>query len=89
VHRAGQSHIHNCPQVKIPDLNQVIQLYEQVTAAGGAFAPARVVAIALNTGHLPPDQAAQALQATQVATGLPCTDVFRYGADPLLPGILG
>lgn len=23
------------------------------------------------------------------ATGQPCTDVFRYGADPLLPGILG
>jgi len=88
VHRAGQSHIHNCPQVKIPDLNQVIQLYEQVTAAGGAFATTRVVAIALNTGHLPADQADQALQATQEATGLPCTDVFRYGADPLLPGIL-
>jgi uncharacterized NAD-dependent epimerase/dehydratase family protein len=47
-----------------------------------------VVAIALNTGHLPADQADQALQATQEATGLPCTDVFRYGADPLLPGIL-
>ncbi|HEY9806076.1 MAG TPA: DUF1611 domain-containing protein, partial [Candidatus Obscuribacterales bacterium] len=52
VHRAGQTHIRNFPHVPIPPLPQVVELYETVATAGGAFAPAQVVAIALNTAHL-------------------------------------
>ncbi len=88
VHRAGQTHIYNCPQIKIPDLRCVVDLYEQVATAGGAFYPSPVVAIALNTGQLKPDAADRAIAQAEATTGLPCTDIFRYGAETILGPIL-
>ncbi|TVQ05996.1 MAG: DUF1611 domain-containing protein [Leptolyngbya sp. DLM2.Bin27] len=88
VHRAGQTHIHNFPQVQIPDLASVVTFYEQVATAAGAFAPAKVVAIALNTGHLTAPEAEAAIEAVAAQTKLPCADIFRTGADKLLTPIL-
>jgi uncharacterized NAD-dependent epimerase/dehydratase family protein len=89
VHRAGQTHIRNFPHVLIPPLPQVVELYETVATSGGAFAPAKVVAIALNTAHLDTAAAKQAIEQTQQETGLPCTDPVRFRADLLLDAILG
>jgi uncharacterized NAD-dependent epimerase/dehydratase family protein len=88
VHRAGQTHIQNFPSVKIPDLPSVIALYEQVATAAGAFHPAKVVAIALNAGHLTPEAAEKAIQSVEAQTKLPCADIFRTGANKLLAPIL-
>jgi uncharacterized NAD-dependent epimerase/dehydratase family protein len=88
VHRAGQTQIQSFPHVMIPPLPKVIQMYEIVATAGGAFAPTKVVAVALNTHHLEPTEAARAIEQAQVETGLPCTDVVRFGAEPLLDSIL-
>lgn len=88
VHRAGQTHIRSYPYIPIPPLPQVIQLYEAVAAAGGAFAAAPVVAVALNTAHLGEPQAQEAIARTEQETGLPCTDPVRYGADKLLAAVL-
>lgn len=88
VHRARQTHIQSFPQVQIPPLPKVIQLYETVATAGGAFAPARVVAIALNTFHLSEQEAEEAIEQAQLETGLPCTDAIRLGAEPLVEAIL-
>lgn len=87
VHRAGQACIHDC-DIPIPPLPKVIQVYETVAYAGGAFAETKVVAIALNTGHLDEEQAQQAIEQTQLETGLPCTDVVRFGAESLVEAIL-
>ncbi|MEP0871804.1 DUF1611 domain-containing protein [Trichocoleus desertorum AS-A10] len=89
VHRAGQTHIRNFAHVPIPPLRQVVELYETVATAGGAFAPAKVVAIALNTAHLDTATAKQFIEQTQQETGLPCTDPVRFRADLLLDAILG
>jgi uncharacterized NAD-dependent epimerase/dehydratase family protein len=88
VHRAGQTHIQNFQNIVIPPLPKVIQLYETVAIAGGAFAPAPVVGIALNTFGLTDAAAALAIEQTQLETGLPCTDALRFGAAPLLNAIL-
>ena len=88
VHRAGQTHIRNHPQVKIPPLPEVIQLYETVARAGGAFADVKVAAIALNTFHLNVSEAQTAIKQVQVETKLPCTDVVRFGADVILDTIM-
>lgn len=88
VHRAGQTQIHNCPDITIPPLSEVIRVYEAVVSAGGAFLAAPVVAIALNTHHLPDVEAKAAITSVQTLTGRPCTDVVRYGAEPILQGIL-
>ena len=88
VHRAGQTHIRNHPHVLIPPLVNVIQLYETVAAAGGAFNPAKVVAIALNTAHLDTETAQSAIAQTQSETNLPCSDPVRFGAETLLNAVM-
>ncbi|MGF1496133.1 MAG: DUF1611 domain-containing protein [Elainellaceae cyanobacterium] len=89
VHRAGQPHIRDLPDFPIPPLPEVIRVYETVAWAGGAFAPVKVAAIALNTFHLPENAAKAVIEQTQQQTGLPCTDVIRFGAgaiaDALIP----
>ena len=88
VHRPGQTHIRNHPQVEIPPLPDVIQLYETVAKAGGAFADVKVAAIALNTFHLNVSEAQQAIEQVQAETGLPCTDVVRFEADVILDTLM-
>ena len=88
VHREGQTQIHNAA-VTIPPLPGVIHLYETVASAGGAFGAVPVVAIALNTAHLNETSARQAIAAVEQETQLPCSDVVRFGAKPLLDAISG
>lgn len=88
VHRAGATHIRDLPQVPIPPLPQVIQLYETVASVAGAIEPVKVKAIALNTFSMDIETAKQVISETQQLTGLPCTDAVRFGADVLLSAIL-
>ncbi len=88
VHRAGQTHIKGMDYVPIPPLSQVIELYEQVAAAAGAFTPVPVVGVALNTFGWEERAALEQLRQVEAETGRPCTDVVRFGADPLLKAIL-
>ncbi|NJM46043.1 MAG: DUF1611 domain-containing protein [Alkalinema sp. RU_4_3] len=88
VHRAGQTAIRNFPQVPIPPLPKVIALYEAIAAGGGAFAGAKVGAIALNTAHMTSDEAYTAIQTTQEQTGLPCDDVIRNGGKAIIAALL-
>ncbi len=88
VHRAGQTTIRNQPQIPLPPIDRLIAALEAMAALArpgeGAAPPARVVAIALNTGHLAADQAAAALEAMAALTGLPCHDPVRAGGESLL-----
>ena len=77
VHRAGQKQIRNFPDVLIPPLPEVINLYETVARAGGAYEQAKVKVIALNTFHLDEAEAQRAIALTEHLTGLPCTDAVR------------
>jgi uncharacterized NAD-dependent epimerase/dehydratase family protein len=87
AHKAGQTHIKNHPHVPIAPLPQVIQLYEQVASAMGAFEPAKVIGISLNTYGLEERSATEAIAKIQAETGLPCTDPVRFGADVLLDAL--
>lgn len=88
VHQVTRTHIYHCPHIAIPPLGDVVALYETVARSAGAFEPAPVVGIALNTRGLDDSQAQAAMAETRASTGLPCTDVVRYGADRLLDAIL-
>jgi uncharacterized NAD-dependent epimerase/dehydratase family protein len=88
VHRAGQTQIQSFPHVTIPPLPKVVEVYETVATAGGAFTPAKIVGIALNTFHLDMEAAQQSIEQVQSEIGLPCTDPIRFGAAPLLDAIL-
>jgi uncharacterized NAD-dependent epimerase/dehydratase family protein len=86
VHRAGQKHIRSLPQIPLPPLGELVITLERMAAlarpADGE--PARVAAIALNTGHLEDGAAAAAIAAAQAETGLPCADPVREGGERLL-----
>lgn len=88
VHRAGATQIRDFPHVSLPPLAEVIQLYETVSSAGGAFGQVKVKAIALNTLGLNNREAEAIIQSTQELIGLPCSDVVRYGGATLLPAVL-
>ncbi|MDJ0903986.1 MAG: DUF1611 domain-containing protein [Xenococcus sp. MO_188.B8] len=87
VHCAGQTHIHDFPDVLIPPLPKVVQLYNAVASAAGTFGDVQVKAIALKTSHLDREQAQQAISQVSELTGLPCTDPVRFGAEKLLSAI--
>jgi uncharacterized NAD-dependent epimerase/dehydratase family protein len=87
VHRAGQDHIQDLPEVKIPPLPEVVHLYETVASAGGAFAPVKVKAIALNTFALDLAAAREEIARVQQQTRLPCTDAVRFGGEELLDAV--
>jgi uncharacterized NAD-dependent epimerase/dehydratase family protein len=88
VHRAGQAVIRNYPEVPIPPLPEVIAVFESLAYAGGAFAPAKIVGIALNTGHLDEATAKAEIEQVGLQTQLPCTDVVRFGGDLLLDAVM-
>jgi uncharacterized NAD-dependent epimerase/dehydratase family protein len=88
VHRAGQKHIRDLPDYLISPLPEVVKLYETVANAGGTFERVKVKAIALNTFHLSAEDAMSEIARVKQETGLPCTDVVRFGADELLDRIL-
>ncbi|MEM6715000.1 MAG: DUF1611 domain-containing protein [Cyanobacteria bacterium P01_D01_bin.6] len=88
VHRLGQTHIRNHPTIPVPSLAQAIELYEAIAAAGGCFTQAKTVGIALNTYGFDEKLARAAIATATSETGLPATDVVRFGAEPLLESIL-
>jgi uncharacterized NAD-dependent epimerase/dehydratase family protein len=87
VHRAKAIYIRDLPDVIIPPLPEVIQMYETVASGGGAFGKVKVNAIALNTFGLDTETARHEISSTQDLTGLPCTDAVRFGAGVLLSAI--
>ncbi len=87
VHRAGAKHIRDLPDIMIPPLPEVIQLYETVASAGGTYGDVKVKAIALNTYGMDTPAAKDAIESTAQVTGLPCSDVVRFRGNTLLPAI--
>ena len=88
VHRAEAKHIRDLPEITIPPLPEVIKLYETVASAGGTFGNVKVKAIALNTFGMDENAAKQIIQSTTELTGLPCSDVVRFGGETLLSAII-
>lgn len=87
VHRSRAKHIYDFPEILIPPLPEVIKLYETVASAGGTFGNVKVKAIALNTFGMDTATANREIKSTSQLTGLPCSDVVRFGGKPLLSAI--
>jgi uncharacterized NAD-dependent epimerase/dehydratase family protein len=65
----------------------VVRLYEEVSRAAGSLPGAKVTGIALNSAYLSEAEARAAIAQTADETGLPVTDVVRFGAEELLRAI--
>ena len=84
VHQAGRRTLIHHDEVTIPPLPELIELHERVMAP---LFPSRVIGIALNTVGLEEAAARRAVQATETHTGLPTTDVVRFGPRRLVEAV--
>ena len=84
-HQVGRTIMRGTPATPVPSLQTMIGLYEAITHP---VYPARVVGIALNLMSLTDaGEAKDYVQQVQAETGLPATDVVRYGAGSLVDAI--
>jgi uncharacterized NAD-dependent epimerase/dehydratase family protein len=76
-HEADRTRLRHT-DVPMPTLTHWIELYQAMLLP---LHPGRVVGIALNTQGMAPTAARDLIAETARATGLPCADVVREGAD--------
>ncbi len=88
VHKINLERIQHFPDFTIPPIQEVINLYQTVAAAGGTFTSPQIVGIALNTFGVGENKARNAIATLTRTTGLPCTDVVRFNPGPILEAIL-
>ncbi|MCG9126655.1 DUF1611 domain-containing protein [Candidatus Poribacteria bacterium] len=70
--------------VPLPHITEMISHYELLTAP---IKPAKVIGIALNCYDLSEAEAEEAIYSVERETGLPATDVVRFGAEKLVDAI--
>ena len=70
--------------VPLPPLTEMIAQYEAMAAP---IKPAKVIGLALNCFDLSDTEAREAVRQTEAETGLPATDVVRFGADKLVDAV--
>jgi uncharacterized NAD-dependent epimerase/dehydratase family protein len=85
-HDPTRPHMRGLPHYPVVDLAECIDANLRVARL---TSPAvRFVGMALNTAKLGEAEARDLLAATSEAHGLPCTDPFRFGADPIIDHLL-
>ncbi len=72
--------------VPLPSLTDMIRQYEMLTQP---IKPAKVIGVALNCFDLSEQESYEAIDAVETETGLPATDVVKFGAEKLVDAILG
>jgi len=83
-HQPSRKHLRHHPEVPILPLREFIELSERVMAP---LFPSRVVGIALNCVDLSDAAARDAVARAEAETGLPATDVIRFGPDRLAEAV--
>ena len=85
VHRAGDTELEGVPGHPILPLPELVELYERLALP---VRPARVAAVALNTGRFDEEGARAVIAATESEVGLPTDDPVRFGPGRLLDAVL-
>lgn len=80
VHPPTHHEIDEYP-VRVPSVDRLVRIYEEAAAW---VRPAPVVAVALNTRDLGPDDTERVIEQTETLTGLPATDPVKFGGDKLV-----
>ncbi|KJK35273.1 hypothetical protein UK23_42945 [Lentzea aerocolonigenes] len=76
------------PDWPLPPLKRAIEINEEAARWLWPDGPARVVGVSVITGAVPDEQARAELARITEETGLPATDVLRYGPGPLVDAIM-
>ncbi|GCE13846.1 DUF1611 domain-containing protein [Tengunoibacter tsumagoiensis] len=86
-HKAGAMTIEGYPHCPLPMLNRLIAINEEAISWIRPERSCKVVGITLMTSHLTEEEAYEAIRQVQNETGLPTTDVIRFGAAPLMDAL--
>ncbi|MBE1574358.1 DUF1611 domain-containing protein [Amycolatopsis roodepoortensis] len=76
------------PGVALPSMRRAIEINEQAARWADPERAPRVAGLSVVTAGLDDGEARAALRRLTDETGLPATDVLRYGVDALLPVVL-
>ena len=87
-HIARNNFLRSLENIKIPDLKKFIYLNEQVASVIGTYPDAKVIGVALNTVQMENNEALEMIKKVEENTGLPSTDVIRYGGDKIFDELL-
>lgn len=82
-HGAHMSRLRHPESVKIPPLKEFIHLNEELTSVCGSLIRASTIGIALNTSMVSEREAFSEIARLEDETGLPVTDVVRFGPEKL------
>ena len=85
-HDPSRAHMRGLPHFQLPGLAAC--LAANLAVARLTSPAVQAVGIALNTVKLGEDEARRLCADTGDALGLPCTDPFRFGADPIVDRML-
>lgn len=85
-HDPSRPHMRGLPHYQLPDLGACLE--ENLRVARLTSPDVQAVGIALNTVKLDEAEARRLCAATGDRLGLPCTDPYRFGADPIADWML-
>jgi uncharacterized NAD-dependent epimerase/dehydratase family protein len=85
-HDPSRAHMRGLPHYRLPDLATC--LAANLSVARLTSPDVTAVGVALNTVKLEEDAAKRLCLRTADALGLPCTDPYRFGADPIIDWML-
>lgn len=85
-HDPTRRHMRGLPHYQLPALDDCLKANLQ--AARLTNPAVQAVGIALNTSALPEAEALELCTRTEEALGLPCTDPYRMGVEPILDRLL-
>ena len=72
----------------IPELKDFIDLNESLASACGTYGTPKVIGIALNTSKLSKSDSLNYIVNLEKQTGLPVTDVIRFGVEKIVRQLL-
>ncbi len=87
-HIARNDSLRSLDNIKIPDLKKFIKLNEELASVIGTYPDTKVIGIALNTTLMTDEAAKEFIKKTEEETGLPVTDVVRYGGDKIFSQLI-
>ncbi len=87
-HHAGATAIEGLEHATFPELNRLIHFNEEAINILPRERPGKVVGLALVTIGLSDQQAQDTIKGIEDETGLPATDVWRFGAGKLMDALL-
>src|SRR6266571_149132 len=86
-HKAGETTIEGYDNCPLPPLKRLLQVNEDMVNLVRPERPCKVAGLALMTMHLSEEKAREAVKEVEEETGLPATDVLRFGAGILMDAL--